>query len=115
MASAATIRNKAAKKLGLLGTGQTLQSAISADLDAAYTEVRAELEELGIMLWGAADAVPDALVGPMVSLVAGARVNEYSVPNDRYQRVMADAVQAEGRIRAIISQARTGDTKVEQY
>ena len=39
MATREEIRQKAAKKLGVLGIGQTLESEIASDLDDAYVEV----------------------------------------------------------------------------
>ena len=115
MATSAEIRNKAAKKLGLYGTGQTLRSAISADIDAAYTEVYAELAALGIATWGASDAIPSHLVRAMVALVAGARVNEYSLPLERYQRIVADSAAAEKRIRQLTSSGKHGQTPIENF
>ena len=108
MASAAEIRNKAAKKLGLFGTGQTLRSAISADFDQAYVEVYGELELLSLVTWSIDDEVPDALVRSVVDLVAGARVNEYSVPaTSMLPFVTSNArVERAGRSPASAPQAR---------
>lgn len=115
MATAAEIRNKAAKKLGLYGTGQTLQSAISADLDEAYDEVFDELKSLGLVTWAESAEVPDELVWPVVALTAFARVNEYAVPPGKYQRVVADAAIAERRIRQIQAKPRRIQTKMVSF
>ena len=92
MATAQEIREKAAKKLGVLGTGQTLQSETAADIDAAYTEVYAQLDTLNLTTWDSDEEVPDELVKPVVDLVAYARVDEYSVPDNRYTRIRRDAL-----------------------
>ena len=115
MATSAEIRNKAAKKLGLFGTGQTLRSAISADLDDAVTEVFAELENLGLKTWGATAEVPDHLVWPVVAKVAYSRVTEYPTPVERYNRVAADFSVAEGRIQALVAQRKVGQVKIEAF
>lgn len=121
MATSAEIRNKAAKKLGLYGTGQTLRSAISADLDEAYTEVYGVLVAKELATWASTAEVPDALVEPVVSMVAAHRATQYSIPGERYQRVMrdyhGDAVlpSAVDRIREIISDDNARPTKIEYF
>ena len=121
MATATEIRNKAAKKLGLLGTGQTVPSGIAADLDDAYAEVYAELASLGLATWASSDAVPAALVYAIVAWVAGVRADEYSIPTERYVRVMRDfrgdaqTPSAEDRIRAIIAPPKIRQTKIENF
>lgn len=103
MASAAEIRNKALRRLGVLAIGQTATAEQGADLEAAYAEVYAALLERNLAVWGASEAVPDYLVNPVVALVAYARVNEYSVSDSRYQRLARDAGSAEGAIAAAIA------------
>ena len=94
MATAAEIREKALKKLGVKTTGQTTQSEVTADLNAAYTEVYAMLDALGLTTWDSDEDVPDEMVLPVVFLVANSRKDEYSIPNDRYQRVSSDGSSA---------------------
>lgn len=121
MATTAEIRTKAAEKLGLLGTGQTLQSNITADLDDAYTEVYGMMESLGLANWGTSStAIPDALVDPIVSWVSGLRATRYGVPAERYQRIMAEYLgigmpSAEDRIRALIAPSKVRQTKIQNF
>lgn len=115
MASAAEIRNKAAKKLGLFGTGQTLRSQISADLDKAYEEVFAELDVQTIATWSFAGDVPEELVRSVVSLVAGARVDEYSVPAEKYARIVRESTEAEDRLRKLLAKPKTDVTVIENF
>ena len=92
MATSEQIRNKALKKLGKKSTGQTVSSELASDLDNAYTEVYAELEALNLTTWDSDEDIPDEFVRTVVALVAYARVDEYSIPNDRYQRIKLDAL-----------------------
>ena len=115
MATAAEIRNKAARELGVLATGQTLRSEISTDLDAAYVEVYALLEAEKVASWAIADAVPSRDVASVVALVAEARVNVYSVPNDRYQRIVAAAPGAFKQLKRYNAQPKTEDTPIENF
>ena len=89
MTTATQIREKALKKLGVKATGQGTQSEIQADVDQAYAEVYAMLGSLTI--WDIDEEIPDAFVSSVVALVADARKNTYSIPNDRYQRITLDA------------------------
>lgn len=102
-ATAAEIRNKALRRLGILGLGQTASSELSNDVDAAYNEVYARLSEVGLVGWALASSVPNEYVAPMVALVAGERVDEYGVAGERYQRIKADAAKAEMDIRRLIN------------
>lgn len=106
MATATEIRNKAAKKLRILPSNQTVHSEDTATLDAAYTEVYAQLDALGLATWDSDEDIPDEFVQPVVDLVAYARLNEFAVPDNLYQRIVVDAigdgnafVGAEARIR----------------
>ena len=94
MATATQIREKALKKLGVKATGQTTQSEIQADVDSAYTEVYAMLNTLKLTTWDVDEDIPDEFVIPVVFLVADSRKDEYSIPNDRYQRVSVDGGRA---------------------
>ena len=94
MATAAKIREKALKNLGVRSTGQTTQSEIQADMDEAYTEVYAMLEALDLATWDSDEDIPAEMVNPVVWLVASVRKDTYSIPNDRYQRISTDAAAA---------------------
>ena len=94
MATAAKIREMAATRLGILGEGETLPSYESADLDQAYAEVYAELEIRDMATWDSDEDIPDAFAHYVTTLVAAARVDDYGISNDRYQRIMAAASRA---------------------
>jgi hypothetical protein len=91
VATATQLRNKALYKLGVFGTGQTASSQKQADLDASYTEVYAELSSRSLTTWDSDEDIPDEYVNPVVALMADSRKDEYSIPNDRYQRITIDA------------------------
>ena len=101
MATAAKIRDMAATRLGILGEGETLPSYESDDLDQAYTEVHAQLSALNIVVWDFDEEIPDEYAGPVTDLVAAARINDYGIPNDRYQRIISSAAAAFGNIKEL--------------
>lgn len=114
-ATAAQIREKAARKLGVLGIMQTLSAEIAADLDAAYTEVYDELETRGVATWAFSSSVPSQYVNPVVSLVAMYRATDYGLPVERYQMVMAEGMQALNKMRALQARRPMGQTEIEYF
>ena len=94
MATPAQIRDRAATRLGILGEGEVLPSYESADLTAAYAEVYAKLDTIGLAVWEYTENIPDEYAGHVVDLVAEARINDYGIPNDRYSRISASAKTA---------------------
>ena len=115
MATAAEIRDKAGLKLGVRALGQTLDNAVSSDLDAAYDEVYAKLRDEDLVSWHSTAEVPDELVSPVVDLVSFARVDEYGVSGERFQRIALAASSAEIRIRRSLEDDYFKDTNEAQY
>ena len=91
----------AATRLGILGEGETLPSYESDDLDQSYIEVHAQLDALNIVVWDFDEDIPDEYVNPVTDLVAFGRINDYGIPNDRYQRVAQSAAVALGAIKEL--------------
>ncbi len=108
MATAATVRDMAATRLGILGEGETLPSYETADIDQSYVEVHAKLSALNIVVWDFDEDVPDEYVDDVVNLVSFGRINDYGIPNDRYQRIAASAGLALGNIKEL----KGGDTYI---
>lgn len=121
MATAEQIREKALKRLGVRGTGQTTQAEIQADVDQAYAEVYAELDAQKAVSWDIEDEVPDEFVQSVVALVAYARLDEYSVPTERYRRIVRDvegtaaSPSALLKIKAFLAEDVTEDDPVLYY
>ena len=101
MAQPNAIRNQAARKLGLLGVGQTLQSEISTDLDQAYIEVFNALDAMNQAPWDVDDDVPDEYVPFLAALVADKRLVDYKTPPERLALIKAEASDAWGAIREL--------------
>ena len=116
MATTAEIRNRALKRLGVLSRSQTASAADNAEIDQAYKEVYAILDNKGLAIWGSNTAdVPDRFVDPISALVAASRVEEFSVPVPKYQRIMGAASTAENRIRELQSVGKNAPTKIQAF
>lgn len=114
-ASKTTIRNKALKKLGVLADGQTATAEQSASVEAAYDEVYARLDHIGLVVWSSTEEVPDQYIAPIVALVAMERAEDYSIPDSRFQRLAVQAARAEMEIRRIMSGRWMNPTEVEDF
>jgi hypothetical protein len=101
MATAAQIRERAATRLGILGEGETLPSYETADMDASYVEIYAQLGALSLAVWDYDEDVPDEYTTHVITLVAYNRANDYSISNDRYARIAADNQAAIPAIREL--------------
>lgn len=101
MAYPSMIRDQAARKLGVLGIGQTLQSEISSDLDRAYLEIYHDLDAKNQAPWEVDGVVPDEYVPHLAALVADRRSVDYKPPVERLTLIKAEAAQAWGEIREL--------------
>lgn len=102
MATKAEVRDRAATDLGILRLGQALQSQDVTRIENAYAEVHAMLVDEGLAVWAYASEVPDAIVQPVVSLIADNCLNTYGVSEIRYQRIKLEASGAMAKIRKFV-------------
>lgn len=86
----------------MLASGQTPDANAASSASTAYDELHAELTEIGLAIWPLASDCPDKLSEHVVNLVAYRLVNDFSVSNDRYQRIVADASRSEAYIHRVI-------------
>lgn len=102
MATAAEIRDRVLRRLGVLAIGQTANASAADLADTAYSEYYAELSRLGIAAWAYTSDVPDMLSEYVVNGVAKRLLNDFSVSNERYQRIISDSATAESNIRRLV-------------
>ena len=88
----AECRNRALRKLGKLAIGQTAEAGIASDMEDAYDQVYARLEQLGLVTWSSTDSVPDEFVEDITAMMAFERSE--GVPDARYIRIRDDASRA---------------------
>lgn len=85
--TATEVRNRALRKLGVLGLGETPDSTMAADMDQVYAEVYARLEEEHLTTWASDADIPDLMAGPVADLCALERVDEYPTSQLRYEKI----------------------------
>jgi hypothetical protein len=98
MATKEQIKWRALNKLGVIANGQTMTAAQDADMEAAYLETYGRLADIDAVGWDADEDVPDSVANEVAVLVAMQRVDNYSISNERLQRLASQASMAEARI-----------------
>lgn len=96
----AQVRNRALIKLGVLAKGQTAESIDADDMDDAYDQVYARLEQKGMVTWSSTDDIPDEFVEDVTALMAFERSE--NIPEARYIRIASDASRAFINISSLI-------------
>ena len=121
MATIARIKEDAATILGILGEGETLPSYESNDMENAYDEVYAMLQQLGLSTWGIGGVIPTQYAGPVASLVADQRASNYQLPPEKYARIKGEGWGADmdglavKRLRALQTSTKMEVTRIENY
>lgn len=117
--SPAEIRNRALRRLGVIGWGETPDSTIADDMDQAYAEVFAHLEEANVSVWAIAADVPNGIVRPLVNLCALARSVEHKISELRLSKIISEAGpngdKAVNKIRARTRDAHQPTESVEYF
>lgn len=109
----AECRNRALVMLGKLALGQTPTSALSTDMEDAYTQVYNKLANRGLVTWGPTDSIPDEFVEDITALMAFERSE--SIPPARYQRIAEAANRAPLNISATIAGSWTNPREYTDY
>jgi hypothetical protein len=97
----AECRDRALRKLGKLAIGQTAEAGIASDMEDAYDQIYARLDQLGLVTWSSTGSVPDEFVEDITAMMAFERSER--VPDSRYARIRDDASRALTSISAYIS------------
>lgn len=111
----ATVRKNALLKLGVGSIGQTPTSDLDSDMTDAYNEIYAYLEANEQTFWGQTSAIPDEVADPLATWMAWSRVNNYSISNERYQRLSAEFSRAERQIKEMAVNNYLSTREVEDF
>jgi len=113
------IRNRALRKLGVIGWGESPDSSSSADMDLVYGEVYKRLEDMNLTTWASDADVPDLMVKEVVALCALERVSEHKASPMRYEKLVIEAgkkgERAIGRIRSNMTTPQKSTGEAENY
>lgn len=99
MATKEQIKRRALSKLGVIAVSQTMTADQDADMEAAYLEVYGKLFDTDGVAWDFEEDVPDSVSNHVVVLVALQRVDNYSISDERLQRLAAQGSVADSNIR----------------
>lgn len=115
MATKAEIRNAAARKVGILGIGQTLSSQYHAIIDAAYDALFYQLREKGFNTWAYAADVPTQIEDYYSTLVAGKCALELGASSERIATIAASSPVAMREIQLFMSPSYASGDDPEDF
>ena len=114
--TAAQIRDRAAKKLGLLGKGGTLDHDDKVDVEQAYAEVYAQLKKEGLAVWAfTGGSIPNEIADEVANMIAAKMVDDKGVSNDRAVRILNKAATGIRDIRKFIKPDYITQTAAKDY
>jgi len=91
MATAAEIRNRALRKLGVLESGGTPTTDEQTDADAAYAALYAFLSEKHAVTWDSDESIPVKAENAVVKMLMAELADEFGSTEGQYQRLQAEA------------------------
>lgn len=87
--TAAQLATLVAKHLGILQSGQTINSNDSTDIVAAYNSVYLELQALKAVTWGPDDSIPTDYAFPVRDIVTFRVAKDFGAQPDLNEYLMA--------------------------
>lgn len=115
MATLLSVKQKALRKLGVIGISQDLTGDQNAQATTAYNSVYDRLLSKNLVAWAKDDDIPDEYVEPVASIIAFELTNEYGVSDSRFQRLQYSALQAEPQLRMSIYPRYVPTTEAVDY
>lgn len=115
MATKAEIRNRAARKIGVLGIGQTLGAQYTGVVDEAYDNVFYQLRAKGFNTWAYAAEVPAQVADYYSTLVANKCAVELGASSEKIATLAAQEPQAMREIQLYLSPSYASGDDPEDF
>ena len=100
--SVQSVKQKALRKLGVLGATQTATGDQDAQATTSYNSIYARLLSKDLVGWAQDGPIPDEFIEPMSNILAFELANEYGISDSRWQRLQFAADKAEQQLRILI-------------
>lgn len=115
MASVSDIKNQALRELGVIQVGQSADAQDFNLIGEAYDSVYAILKQQGLATWSSTGTIPNEIRDQVVALVAMSKINEFSVSEKRYNRILPKAQVAIPSIKSLVSPANESQDDPVDY
>jgi len=115
MATKAEIRNMAARKVGVLGIGQSLSAQYTDIIDAAYDSLFHQLRKLGLNTWAYAAEVPTEIEDYYSTVVAGKCCLELGASTEKIGILSAATPVAMREMQIYLSPSYAATDDVEDF
>ena len=97
----AEIAEKGLQKLGVLESGETVDSADQTIVEDVYDSTYKILAAQDLVSWGSGDDIPTEAVNPIVFIVAENCLTEFIIPQDKQMLVIRGAEKAMGQLKML--------------
>jgi hypothetical protein len=97
----AEIRDRTAQEIGILQIGQSLEDTDKVRIEQGYDEVYADLKRDNLNFWSITSDIPNQFVPYVTALIAENISNTYSIPNERYARLLPMIQKAKAKIASL--------------
>ena len=97
----AEIRDRTAQEIGVLQIGQSLEDTDKVRIEQGYDEVYADLKRDNLNFWSITGDIPNQFVPYVTALIAENISNTYSIPNERYARLLPIIQKAKAKIASL--------------
>lgn len=111
----AEIVQRVAEDLGLVPIGQLIEDQDRRRIKRAYQEVYSRLKELGFASWAMMGGVPDDIAPYYINLMLRTLLVSYSVPRERYARIIMEAQEALSEIAKLVTPKYIGIEDIEDF
>jgi hypothetical protein len=101
MVTKADIRDRTAQEIGILQIGQSLEDTDRVRIEQGYDEVYADLKRNNLNFWSATGDIPNQFVPYVTALIADNISDTYSIPNERYARLLPKIQKAKAKIASL--------------
>lgn len=101
MATKAELAQKVGEKLGVVESGETIDSNDSTIIQEKYDSLYYVMKADDLVSWGSGDDIPTAAVTSVVSIVANDCFSEFIIPQDKQMAISRDAIDAKGNLRML--------------
>lgn len=110
-----SVKQKAFRRIGVLGAGQTMSGDQDVQATTAYNSIYDRLLSQELVGWAKASDIPDEFVESVVSLLAFELADEYGISDSRWQRLQYRAGLAIPELRTLIFPNYVSTTEVTDY
>ena len=109
------IIDRVAQEIGILQIGQSLENTDNVRIEQGFNEVYDDLKRDNLNYWSINGDVPNQFVPYFVALISDNVSNTYSIPNERYARLVPMIQKSKAKIASLGAESYKSTKKPLDY